>query len=147
MCYPISEASAPTSMTQLRVPLGLINFYRRFLPQAVTKLELLNCLLKAHTPWRWGKVQESAFSESKKVLIKSSALVHFDPKLSLVVVVDSNVYGIGAVLCHLVDGGERSICFASLTQTSAERNYAQLEKEALAIVFALCKFHYYFSLL
>ena len=139
----ISEDSAPTNVTQLRVYLGLINFYRRFLPQAATKLEPLNRLFKAHTPWRWGKEQESAFSESKKTLTKSSALVHFDPRLPLVVVVESSAYGIGAFLCHLIDGVEKPICFASRTLTSAERNCAQLEKEALAIVFALCKFHYY----
>ena len=139
----ISEAPAPTNVTQLRAYLGLVNFYRRFLLQASTKLEPLNRLLKAHTPWRWGKEQESAFSESKKTLVKSSALVHFDPKLPLVVVADSSAYGIGAVLCHLIDGVERPICFASRTLTSAGRNYSQLEKEALAIVFVLCKFQYY----
>ena len=139
----ISEAPAPTNVTQLRAYLGLLNFYRRFLPQAATKLEPLNRLLKANTPWRWGKEQESAFSETKKALLNSEALLHFDPKLPLVVVADSSAYGIGAVLCHLVDGVERPIYFASRTLTATERNYAQLEKEALAIVFALRKFHYY----
>ena len=59
------------------------------------------------------------------------------------VVADSSAYGIGAVLCHSIDGEERPICFASRTLFPAERNYAQLEKEALAMVFALRKFHYY----
>ena len=139
----ISEAPAPTNVTQLRAYLGILNFYRRFLPQAATKLEPLNRLLKACTPWEWGKEQESAFIESKKALLTSNALTHFDPKLPLVVVADSSAYGIGAVLCHLIDGKERPICFASRTLTSTERNYAQLEKEALAMVFALRKFHYY----
>ena len=72
-----------------------------------------------------------------------SSLVHFDLKKPLVVVADSSAYGIGAVLCHSIDGEERPICFASRTLFPAERNYAQLEKEALAMVFALRKFHYY----
>ena len=139
----IAEAPAPTNVTQLRAFLGLLNFYRRFLPQASTMLEPLNRLLKDKTPWVWDKEQESAFRECKKALVNSGALVHFDPKLPLVVVADSSSYGIGAVLCHLIDGVERPICFASRTLTSAERNYAQLEKEALAIVYALRKFHYY----
>ena len=139
----IAEAPAPTNLTQLRAFLGLLNFYRRFLPQASTMLEPLNRLLQSKTPWKWGKEQESAFSECKKTLLNSSALVHFDPKLPLVVVADSSSYGIGAVLCHLIDGEERPICFASRTLTSSERNYAQLEKEALAITYALRKFHFY----
>ena len=122
----IPEAPAPTNVTQLRAYLGLINFYRRFLPQAATKLEPLNRLLKAHTPWSWGKEQESAFSESKKTLVKSSALVHFGPKLPLVVVEDSSAYCTGAVLCHLIDGVEGPICFASHTLMSAEHNYSRL---------------------
>ena len=139
----IAEAPAPTNVTQLRAFLGLLNFYRRFLPQASSMLEPLNRLLKAKTPWIWGKEQEAAFAECKNTLLNSSALVHFDPKLPIVVVADSSSYGIGAVLCHLIDGEERPICFASRTLTTSERNYAQLEKEALAIVYALRKFHYY----
>ena len=139
----IAEAPAPTNVTQLKAFLGLLNFYRRFLPQASSMLAPLNCLLKDKTPWVWGKEQESAFSECKNTLMNSKALVHFNPSLPLVVVADSSSYGIGAVLCHLIDGVERPICFASRTLTSAEHNYAQLEKEALAIVFALRKFHYY----
>ena len=139
----IVEAPAPTNITQLRAYLGLLNFYRRFLPQAATMLEPLNRLLKADTTWVWGEEQINAFRKSKELLTKSSALVHFDPKLPLVVVADSSSYGIGGVLCHLIDEVERPICFVSRTLSTAERNYSQLEKEALAMVFALRKFHYY----
>ena len=139
----ISEAPAPTNITQLRAYLGLLNFYRRFLPKAATLLEPLNRLLKANTPWSWGVEQDSAFKKSKEILLNSEALVHFDPKLPLVVVADSSSYGIGGVLCHLIDDVERPICFVSRTLTTTERNYSQLEKEALAMVFALGKFHYY----
>ena len=139
----ISEAPAPTNTTQLRAYLGLINFYRRFLPQAATLLEPLNRLLKANTLWSWSVKQENSFKKSKEILLNSDALVHFDPKLPLVVVADSSAYGIGGVLCHLVDNVERPICFVSRTLTATERNYSQLEKEALAMVYALRKFHYY----
>ena len=139
----ISEAPAPTNITQLRAYLGLLNFYRRFLPKAATMLEPLNRLLKANTPWSWGVEQENAFKKSKEILLNSDALVHFDPKLPLVVVADSSSYGIGGVLCHLIDNVERPIYFVSRTLTTTERNYSQLEKEALAMVFALRKFHNY----
>ena len=139
----ISEAPAPTNTTQLRAYLGLINFYRRFLPQAATLLEPLNRLLKADTPWSWSVDQENSFKKSKEILLNSDALVHFDPKLPLEVVADSSAYGIGGVLCHLIDNVERPICFVSCTLTETERNYSQLEKEALAMVYSLRKFHYY----
>ena len=82
-----------------------------------------------------------AFQNAKKLLLDSKALVHYDPALPLVVVADSSPYGVGAVLCHLIEGLERPICFASRTLSTAERNYSQLEKEALALIFALKKFH------
>ena len=58
-------------------------------------------------------------------------------------VADSSAYGIGAVLCHKIDGKERPVAFASRTLSCAERNYSQLEKEALALVFALKHFNEY----
>ena len=139
----IFEAPALTNTAQLRAYLGLINFYRRFLPQVATLLEPLNRLLKANTPWSWGVKQEDSFKKSKEILLNSDTLVHFDPKLTLVVVAVSSAYGIRDVLCHFIDNVERPICFVSHTLTVTECNYSQLEKEALAMVYALRKFHYY----
>ena len=116
----ISEAPTPTNTTQLRAYLGLINFYRRFLPQAATLLEPLNRFLKAKTPWSWGVEQEDFFKKSKEILLNSDTLVHFDPKLPLVVVAGSSAYGIGGVLCHSIDNVERPICSVSRTLTVTE---------------------------
>ena len=139
----INDAPSPTSVKQLQAFLGSIGFYRRFLPSFSTVVEPLNILLRAKTKWVWGKEQERAFRKAKDLLLNSEALMLFDPKLPLVVVADSSAYGIGAVLCHKVGKLERPICFASRSLTSAERNYSQLEKEALAMVFAMNKFHNY----
>ena len=53
-------------------------------------------------------------------------------------------FGVGAALSQtLSDGSERSVAYASRTLTPAERNYSQFEREALAIVFGVRKFHNY----
>ena len=80
-----------------------------------------------------------------KALLQSSlVLVHFDDKLPLILSCDASPYGVGAVLAHKMDNGdEKLVCFASRTLTVAEHEYSHLDKEALAIVFGVKKYHQY----
>ena len=107
----IVEAPVPTNVKQLQSYLGIFNFYRRFVPNISSVLEPLNKLLRKNTIWHWGDEQEGAFKKSKSLLLNSKALIHFSPELPLTVVADSSNYGIGAVLCHNINGQELPICF------------------------------------
>ena len=137
----IAKAPIPTNVKSLQSFLGTMNFYRRFLKNISSVTEPLNKLLRKGEPWKWSKEQQVAFDRAKELLVQSDALVLYDPSKPLTIISDSSSYGIGAVLCHLIDGDERPICFASRTLNDAERNYSQLEKEALAIIFAIKRFH------
>ena len=75
------------------------------------------------------------------LLINSFFLAYFDPKKLVVLACDASPYGVRAVLSHkLEDGTEKPISFASYTLAPAERNYTQLDKEALAIMFGVKHF-------
>ena len=140
----ISEAPTPTNVSQLKSFLGLLNYYGQFLPDLATLLAPLYELLQSTRRWSWDKSQSRAFELAKKALTTSSLLTHFDPKKPVLLSCDASPYGVGAVLSHCMkDGSEQPIAFASRTLSVAEKNYAQLDKEALAIVFGVKRFHQY----
>ena len=68
--------------------------------------------------------------------------VHYDLDLPLKLDCDASVYGVGAVLSRVFPNGvETPIAYASRTLTQAEKGYAQLEKEALSLIYGVKKFH------
>jgi hypothetical protein len=119
----------PINTSELRTFLGMLNYYRIFLPQAATKLEPLYRLLQKKVKWQWGDKQKEAFRDAKKLLTSSKVLVHFDPKLPMVLECDASEKGVGAVLSHVTPQGERPIAYASRTLNAAEVGYAQIERE------------------
>ena len=140
----ISDAPAPRTVSELRSYLGMINYYNHYLPQLSMVLNPLLRLLKKGTKWSWGKPQDEAFQKSKGMLQSSAVLVHYDASKELILSCDASPYGVGAVLSHqMADGKERPIAFASRTLTPAEKNYSQLDKEALSVIFGVKKFHQY----
>ena len=128
----------------IRSFLGLLNYYWKFIPSLATLIHPLDSLLQHAKPWAWTKRCSQAFQQAKEALSSSSVLVHYDPTLPITLAGDASAYGIGAVISHtLPDGTKKPIAFASRSLTSSERNYAQLEKEALSLIFGVNKFHQY----
>lgn len=94
--------------------------------------------------FRWSKNCQVAFEQIKKEICSEKVLVHYDPKLPLTLASDASPVGVGCVLSHRYpDGSERPIAFASKTLTKTEQKYSQIDKEALAIVWAVKKFYLY----
>ena len=138
----IKEAPVPSNVQQLRSFLGLINYYGKFLPNLSSKLAPLHSLLENGKPWQWLDIHQKAFDCAKSQLTSSQVLTHFDSNKEVILSCDASPYGVGAVLAHrFPDGSERPIAFASRTLAPAERNYSQLDKEGLAIIFGVKKFH------
>ena len=140
----IVDAPSPTNVSELRAYLGLINYYAKFMSNGATMLKPLHNLLRAGEKLVWSEECESVFQESKTELLTNRVLVHYDSKRALKLDCDASQYGVGAVLSHVMDNGEeRPNAFVSRSLTKSETNYAQLEKEALALIFGVKKFHKY----
>ena len=142
--HAVVNAPRPENVQQLRSFLGLVNYYHKFLPNLATTLNPLNGLLEQGKRWNWTTECEEAFHSVKKLITSDMVLTHYDPGRPLRLACDASPVGIGAVLSHIMeDGSERPIAFTSRTLTKAERNYSQIDKEALALVWGVKKFHLY----
>ncbi|CAB0012174.1 unnamed protein product [Nesidiocoris tenuis] len=150
-CHPtrkhieaISSCPVPTNADSLRSFLGMVTYYIKFVPNAAKILEPLYFLLRKSVKWSWTRHCDSAFKKVKKILTSYPVLSHFNPKMPLRLTVDASGKAVGAILSHVYpDHSERPIAYASKILTDCQRKYAQIEREAYAIVYGVTKFRDY----
>ena len=137
----IVDAPAPQDVGALRSWLGMVNFQAPFVPNLSMLAHPLNTLLSTKNPFDWSPECEKAFQAIKKAVTSAPYLVHFNPDRSIILAVDASLYGVGALVSHVLpDGSNRPSAYASQTLYSHQQNYSQLDKEALAIIFGLERF-------
>lgn len=139
----IRDAPKPKTPDELELFLGKATYYNSFIPDLATTARPLRDML-LQEPFKWTKDADRAYTVLKNILISPQVLIPYDPTLPLVLATDASQVGLGAVLSHrLPNDTERPIAYASRTMTSTEQKYPQIDKEALAIVWACQKFFYY----
>ena len=94
-------------------------------------------ILKKDVIFHWDPTQEAAFTEIKKILSTPPVLTYYDVNKPVMISCDASQSGLGALL--LQEG--KPVAYASRALTSTEVQYAQIEEELLAVVFAFSKFH------
>ena len=135
----IRNMPKPVDVAGVRRLCGMTQYMSRFLPDLAETLEPIRALTQKDTPFVWPTECENAFATLKKILSESPCLAYFDATKEVVIQVDSSKHGIGAVL--LQEGCPAE--YTSRAFSPSERNWAQIEKEALSVLYGLERFDQY----
>ena len=140
----IQKMKSPTNIRELRRLMGMINQLNKFSPHIAHLSQPLRELLKGNNMWLWTDEHEDAMQKLKDEICSQRVLAHYDVNAQSKISADASAYGLGAVLLQSQDGVTwQPVAFASRSLSETEMRYAQIEKEALALVYACEKFSDY----
>lgn len=140
----IKKFRMPESPEETRSFLGLVTYLGRFIPNLGTLSEPLRTLMKKSEKFKWKDEHGKCFQDIKNCIVNESQLGFFDRQDKTFVITDASPYGLGAILIQKNGNDEeRVIMYASKSLSEVERRYCQTEREGLAVVWAIERFHQY----
>ena len=125
----------PTDVQSLR----RVNYLAKFLPRLSEETEVLRKLTEKDAEWCWLQSHADAVARVKEMIVSAPVLTYYDMNKPVVIQCDASQSGLGAALLQ----EECPVAYSSRVMTQTEQNYAQIEKELLAIVYACEKFGQY----
>lgn len=144
----ILNINVPTSIKEVRSLIGLCNYYRKFIPNFATIIEPLTNLTKTDKKNKkllWTEKCETALNRVKQAFASEPILRLPNTDQPFILCTDASSVGIGACLLQEFNNELHPVQYISRKLSSAEKNYAVIEKECLAIVWAINKFARYLA--
>ena len=135
----IKQMPVPQTKEDLQKFLGIMTYIASFIPNFSDKSQPLRDLLKKDTPFVLHEDHINCFNELKAILSSEACLAYYDPKKPVTLEVDASQKGVGAALLQ----NNRPVAFASKTLDQTQSNYPNIDREMLAIVFGITRFHTY----
>lgn len=136
--YPI-----PKTPKEIKQFLGLIGYYRKFIPDFARVTKPMTQCLKKGRKVTLDSEYTKCFELCKSLLTNDPILQYPDFNKEFILTTDASNVAIGAVLSQGTVGSDKPISYASRTLNESELNYSTIEKELLAIVWATKYFRPY----
>ena len=130
----IMDMPSPSDKQAVQRFIGMVTYLNEFCPKLSTVIRPLHDLIKNDMAFIWASVHEKAFLEAKQLISSAPCLSFFNVNNEVVLQVDASETGLGGALLQPNDKGKlQPVAFTSCTMKPNEKNWAQIEKETLAI--------------
>ncbi|KAG0755447.1 hypothetical protein G6F33_011500 [Rhizopus arrhizus] len=141
----ILDFPRPKNKTDIRAFVSLAGFYRRHIQAFSDVIAPLNKLLSKKFDFHWDEEKDQAFRQIQECIINATILKYPEPNKLYKLYTDASDIGLGAVLVQFDEilNEDRPICFLSRKLMVSEMNYPTVEKELLAVIYALKKLRKY----
>lgn len=139
----VENFPVPENASEARRFVAFANYYRRFIEKFAHKAAPLNRLARKGVKFEWTAECDNAFQEIKNMLVSPPILAYPDFDKQFVLITDASDKACGAVLAQEYDGIDRPIAYFSRSFIKGELNKSTIEKELLAIYFAIKHFEPY----
>ncbi|UYV61070.1 K02A2.6-like, partial [Cordylochernes scorpioides] len=138
----ILEYKKPKTVNELRIFLGMLNFYRTFLNNAAETQAILHEYLrgakkKDRSKIKWTEEAEVQFEKCKQALVNTALLAYPDTELPISLCTDASDRAVGSVLQKLDNNNWKPIAFFSKKLNPAQCNYSTYDRELLAIYLSI----------
>ena len=135
----LKDMPAPTSKKELQEFLGFVQYLSPFIQNLADKSSVLRSLLKDDAAFLWEVHHEECFQKLEQTISDGSTLQYFNTQTEPTLQVDASIKGLGASITQ----GGLPVAYASKSLSDTETRYACIEREMLAIVFGVQRFHTY----
>ncbi|KAK9739157.1 RNase H-like domain found in reverse transcriptase [Popillia japonica] len=139
----INNLDPPKNPSEDRSLLGMFNYVGKFIPNLASKTQPFRNLITKDCKWNWTTKHQNIFDGLKKQLSEAPNLVYYDATKVIHLYVDAGPQGLGAILIQEKNGVTETVAYGSRSLTATEGRYSQIEKEMLAITWAMKHFHIY----
>lgn len=144
----LQQLTSPTTLKELQAALGLINYYRKFLPDMAQQTFHMRALLQKNAVYEWTDLHEQEFRYLLTQLLKKPLLHYPCMDLPFVLYTDASAHGVGWILTQRHDDPDTThsteviVRMGSKSLTTGERNASTIDRELLGILKAMRDCHY-----